>query len=99
MTEDRERHARLRPDELRRREQDMTGDSFDRVERLSEWAGDRGRTILDLAFAWLLAHAPVASVIAGATTPTQVRANAASADWRLTPADLATVDDLLTQPV
>ena len=58
------------------------------------WAESRGRTLLDLAFAWLLAHPRVASVIAGATSPEQVRANAATAAWRLTPAERAEVDAL-----
>ena len=54
--------------------------------------------ILDLAFAWLLAHEPVASVIAGATKPAQVRANVEAAGWTLTEDDLAEVDALLAQP-
>ena len=43
----------------------------------------------ELAIAWLNAQDGVASVIAGATTPDQVRANAAAAAWRLDPADAA----------
>lgn len=68
---------------------------LDRVERLIAFAEGRGHTVLELAFAWLLARPVVASVIAGATKPAQVRANAAAAGWRLTPADLAEVDRLL----
>ena len=65
------------------------------VEKLVAWAGDHDRTILDLAFAYLLAHAPVASVIAGATKPEQVAANAAAADWTLTEDERAEVAALL----
>ena len=56
-----------------------------------EVAEERGHTILDLAFAYLLAHDPVASVIAGATKPSQVRGNVGAAGWRLEDADLEAV--------
>ncbi len=62
------------------------------AEKLSAFAESRGHTLLELAFSWLLAHPPVASVIAGATKPEQVRANARSAGWRLTKEELAEVD-------
>jgi aryl-alcohol dehydrogenase-like predicted oxidoreductase len=68
---------------------------LDRVERLIAFAEGRGHTVLELAFAWLLARPVVASVIAGATKPAQVQANAAAAGWSLTPADLAEIDRLL----
>jgi aryl-alcohol dehydrogenase-like predicted oxidoreductase len=67
----------------------------DTVEELIAYAGGRGHTVLDLAFAWLLAHAPVASVIAGATKPEQVRANVAASAWRLGEAELAEVDAVM----
>ncbi|MGD9797448.1 MAG: aldo/keto reductase [Acidimicrobiia bacterium] len=67
---------------------------FDVVEALSAWAEAHGRTILDLAFAWLLAKPTVASVIAGATKVDQVEANAAAGDWILTPGETAEVDAL-----
>ena len=59
--------------------------NFDKVEKLEAWAVERGHTILELAFAWLLGHPVVSSVIAGATSPEQVRGNAATAEWKLTP--------------
>jgi aryl-alcohol dehydrogenase-like predicted oxidoreductase len=68
-----------------------------RVEALIAFAETRGRTILELAFSWLASRKPVASVIAGATSPEQVRANAAAADWRLTAEELAQVDRILAQ--
>jgi aryl-alcohol dehydrogenase-like predicted oxidoreductase len=67
--------------------------NFDIVDRLAGWAGERSHTLLDLAFAWLLAKPMVASVIAGATSAAQVRANAAVA-WDLTPEEVAEVDAL-----
>ncbi|MEM1126195.1 MAG: aldo/keto reductase [Bacteroidota bacterium] len=65
------------------------------VEHLIAFAEARGHTILDLAFSWLLAHAPVTSVIAGATKPSQIHGNAAASTWALTAADLAALDDVL----
>ena len=69
--------------------------SLERVEALARFAESRGRTLLELAVSWLLSRRPVASVIAGATSPAQVRANAAAASWRLDAAELAAVDVLL----
>jgi len=65
-----------------------------KVEKLAEFAAKRGRSLLELAFSWLASQPSVGSVIAGATTPEQVRANAAAASWRLTPAELAEMDAL-----
>jgi aryl-alcohol dehydrogenase-like predicted oxidoreductase len=69
--------------------------NFDKVEKLTAWAEARDHTILELAFAWLLGHEVVSSVIAGATSPEQVRTNAAAGDWRLTPEDVAEVGELI----
>jgi aryl-alcohol dehydrogenase-like predicted oxidoreductase len=67
---------------------------LDRIEALIAFAEARGHTILELAFSWLLAHRVVASVIAGATTPEQVRANVAAASWSLTAAEMAKIDSI-----
>ncbi|MCA6244029.1 MAG: aldo/keto reductase, partial [Phenylobacterium sp.] len=69
--------------------------NFDRLEALEQWAEQRGRRILDLAFAWLLGHRAVSSVIAGATSPEQVQANARCAEWILTPEEVEEVRALL----
>jgi aryl-alcohol dehydrogenase-like predicted oxidoreductase len=61
----------------------LTDANFDILERLEGWAAARGHSLLELAFAWLLATPEVASVIAGATTPDQVKANAAAGSWEL----------------
>jgi aryl-alcohol dehydrogenase-like predicted oxidoreductase len=79
-----------------RGQQALSEKNFDKVEKLTAWAEARGHTILELAFAWLLGHSVVSSVIAGATTPDQVRANAATADWRLTPEEVAEVSQLVS---
>ena len=62
----------------------MSDKNLDRVEALRAWAEDHGHSLLELAFAWLLAHPAVSSVIAGATRPEQVEANAKAAAWSLT---------------
>jgi aryl-alcohol dehydrogenase-like predicted oxidoreductase len=79
-----------------RGQQAMSDRNFDAVEKLTAWAEDRGHTILELAFAWLLGQPVVSSVIAGATTPDQVRANAATAAWTLTADEVAEVTKLIS---
>jgi aryl-alcohol dehydrogenase-like predicted oxidoreductase len=66
--------------------------NFDVVERLVTFCAERGRTMLELAFGWLLARPYVASVIAGATAPEQMRQNADALGWQLTADEIAAVD-------
>jgi aryl-alcohol dehydrogenase-like predicted oxidoreductase len=61
---------------------------------IADFCSWRGLDMLHVAFAWLLAKPYVASVIAGAVTPEQIERNAASVDFRLSPADLAELDRL-----
>jgi len=72
-----------------------TDDNLQAVERLEALAARHGRSLVELAVAWLLARPCVASVIAGATSPEQVRANAKAADWQLGPEELAEVDEVV----
>ncbi|MGH7608419.1 MAG: aldo/keto reductase [Candidatus Dormibacteria bacterium] len=65
---------------------------FDRLERIERFAADRGRSMLEAAFAGLLRRPVVASVIAGATTEAQVRANAAAASWVLSAEEARELD-------
>jgi len=68
---------------------------FDVVERLAEYAEAHGHTLIELALSWLAGTPAVGSVIAGATSPEQVRANAAATTaWKLTDAERAEVDAL-----
>ena len=69
------------------------------VEALVEFAQSRNHTILELAFAWLLSHEPVASVIAGASKPEQVRSNVAAIGWRLTGDELAEIEQITSGPM
>jgi aryl-alcohol dehydrogenase-like predicted oxidoreductase len=74
----------------------LTDERFDLVERLAGFAEHRGHTILELALSWLASRSAVATVIAGATSPEQVRANTAAVQaWRLDEDDLAAVDEIL----
>ena len=69
---------------------------FRALEGLSAFAEQRGHAMLDLALAWLASQPVVASVIAGATKPEQVRANAAATlSWHLDADDVAEVDRIL----
>lgn len=71
---------------------------FDRIDALTAFAAARGRSLLDLALAWLASQDTVPSVISGATKPEQIVANAKGADWTLSAADLAEVDAIVPPP-
>jgi len=60
---------------------------FERVETLAAFAAERGHTVLELAIGALASTPGIGSVIAGATRPEQVRANADAGAWHLTPAE------------
>ncbi len=62
------------------------------ADALRQWAERHGHTLLELAIGWLLAQPTVASVIAGARTPEQVRSNAAAGAWKLTGAELGEIE-------
>lgn len=70
----------------------LSDENFDIVEKLEAFAGERGKTLLELAFSWLASKDYIASVIAGATKPEQVAANAAAADWKLAPEEMDELD-------
>lgn len=73
----------------------QTEANWNRIERLQAWCRKHDHGLLELAFAWLLARPEVASVIAGASRPEQVAANAHAGAWRMTDAERAEVDALL----
>jgi aryl-alcohol dehydrogenase-like predicted oxidoreductase len=68
------------------------------VERLLAFGAERGRTMLELAFGWLLARPYMASAIAGATTPEQVRRNAGSLGCQLKADEIAALDRITARP-
>ena len=72
----------------------LTDERLRRVEELEAFAAGRGRTLLELAVGGLASIPGVASVIAGATSPEQARANAAAGSWELTGPELAELESL-----
>ena len=75
-----------------RAHQALDDETLERVEKLAALAQASGHTILELAVSWLLTRPQVASVIAGATSPDQVRANAAAAAWTPAPGQLDAIE-------
>ncbi len=73
----------------------MTDQNYAKIEALEGWAQARSHTMLELAHAWLLAHHEVSSVISGATSLDQIKANAATASWHLSQDELAEVNKVL----
>ncbi|WP_138442893.1 aldo/keto reductase [Sinomonas susongensis] len=67
---------------------------WDQLDRFSAFAEERGLTELQVAFSWLAAQPSVASVIAGATKPEQIRENAEAASWQPSAEDLAELDEI-----
>jgi aryl-alcohol dehydrogenase-like predicted oxidoreductase len=72
--------------------------TFDRLEAAERFARERGIELIDVAISGLAAQPMVASVIAGATKPEQVRANAAALRWTPTAADLEELDSIFPTP-
>lgn len=73
----------------------LTEENLTKVENLIAYAEARGHTILELAFGWLLWYQAIPSVIAGATSVAQINANAASASWALTDAEVAEINAIM----
>jgi aryl-alcohol dehydrogenase-like predicted oxidoreductase len=72
----------------------LTEAPWDRVEALRSFAKERELSMATVAIGWLVAQPTVGSVIAGATSPEQVTANAAAAQWRPTQEDLVRLDEI-----
>ena len=85
---------RPRGTRLAERDDVFTDETFDRLEALEAFAAERGRSLLDVAIGGLLGRPVVASVIAGATQPEQVRANVAAAGWEPSAEDMAALQAL-----
>ena len=73
---------------LEGREDALSDEAFDAVERLERFAEQHSVSLLEVAIGGLLALPAIASVIAGATKPEQVRANAAAGEWQPADGDL-----------
>jgi aryl-alcohol dehydrogenase-like predicted oxidoreductase len=82
------------PEGTRLHGRELAEADLERVERLEELARERGASLLDVAIGGLAAQPAVVSVIAGATKPEQVRANAAAGAWEPDAEDLAALRSL-----
>jgi aryl-alcohol dehydrogenase-like predicted oxidoreductase len=76
----------------------VTEEKLDKVEALAGWAEQHGRSLLDVAIGALAALPGCTSVIAGATSPEQVRANAAASDWIPEPDELTEISKIVPRP-
>lgn len=84
---------------MRQREHIWRDAPWDALDAYRAFCDERGITMLEATFGWLLARPELTSVIAGATTPAQVQANAAAATaWEPTAEDIAAIDGLLPLP-
>jgi aryl-alcohol dehydrogenase-like predicted oxidoreductase len=72
----------------------LTDEAFDRAEALERYGEERGASLLEVAIGGLLAMPAVASVIAGATKPEQIRGNVAAGEWEPSPADVEALVEL-----
>lgn len=72
----------------------FTAQNYELLAKLEAFAASRSHTILELAFAWLIAQPGVCSVIAGVSRAEQLDQNVAGADWRLTPGEVAELNEL-----
>jgi aryl-alcohol dehydrogenase-like predicted oxidoreductase len=73
----------------------LTDSNYDKLEKFQTFSAERGHKMGELAIAWLLSHPWLSSVIAGATSPEQVSANVAAANWKLTAQEVAELDKLV----
>jgi aryl-alcohol dehydrogenase-like predicted oxidoreductase len=72
----------------------LTDLMFDSMEALIDYSESLDHTILELGLSWLAGRAEVASIIAGATTPDQVVANAAACSWELDDSERSAIEAL-----
>ena len=75
----------------------LNDENFEIIENLELWANNKGITMVQLAFAWLLSKRSVSSVIAGATKVEQVKSNSEASGVELTKNDLEEIDKILPQ--
>jgi aryl-alcohol dehydrogenase-like predicted oxidoreductase len=77
------------------REGYVTQEKLAKVEALIAWAHEHGVTVLDVAISALAAQPGCSSVIAGATSAEQVKANAATSGWIPSAEELAEIDRIV----
>ncbi len=78
-----------------RMQSQLNSETLGKVSALRKWAEQRDHTVGELALSWLLSRPEVSTIIAGATRPEQVDANAKAAEWKLTEDDLKQIDQAI----
>jgi aryl-alcohol dehydrogenase-like predicted oxidoreductase len=86
--------AQAMPD---RAEQVLTDENFEIIGKLKAFAEEHRHTLLDLAISWLASRPVIASVIAGATKPEQVRANVEAAGWKMSSEELKQASEIASR--
>ena len=98
---DAERRKTLAPGDWRLKDSAFNEPVFSRamelVQRLQPLARRQGRTVAQLAIAWVLRRPEVTAAIVGARRPEQIEETAVAADWELSESDLQEVDAILGQ--
>jgi aryl-alcohol dehydrogenase-like predicted oxidoreductase len=74
----------------------FTETNFDKLEKMQQYAIDRGHTVEELSLAWLLARPFISSIIAGARTIEQVDAHVKAAAWKLTEDEITEIEKLIS---
>lgn len=75
----------------------LSASNFDRLDALTAFAKERSKSLIELAFGWLLSFPEVASVIAGATSDRQIESNVENSTLRLNASEMAEISKLLTE--
>ncbi|MEJ0040681.1 MAG: aldo/keto reductase [Gammaproteobacteria bacterium] len=76
------------------KERSVTEAKWKVLERLRQFAQERGHTLLELAMSWLISRRQVCSIIAGASRTEQLVENVAATGWRLSTEELLAIDEL-----
>ena len=88
----------FKPDDERYDWPAFKGESFKKThaitEKLKEWAGDQGHSLVELAIAWPVSNPAVYTSIAGARKPKDLATLASAGDWKLTAKELAEIEEI-----
>lgn len=76
----------------------LTERNYETLQKLESITDGSGHSMLELAMSWLAQQPQVSSVIAGATKPEQVQQNVDAVNWKMTPEELAAIDEAAPAP-
>lgn len=74
---------------------DLNSTVLETVENLAAFAEERDKTLLSLAFAWLLQREPVSALLVGVRNIAQLRANVGAIGWKLSSAEIDQIDQIV----